>query len=189
MEAVYFHAWPYTSNEARQKAVRLAEITGSYGLGVRLHTVPVTPIQMRIKESAPEEWTTILLRMAMMETAEHLALMRRTKCLITGESLSQVASQTIENINCIQSRIRLPVLRPLIGMDKEEIIRLAKKIGTYETSILPYQDCCVLFSPSHPILHGDPRHAQALYESLGLKPLLEEALKEMTVEKCAFPGA
>jgi thiamine biosynthesis protein ThiI len=189
VEAVYFHAWPYTSNEARQKAVRLAEITGCYGLGVRLHTVPLTTIQMRIKESAPEEWTTVLLRMAMMETAEHLALMRRAKCLITGESLSQVASQTIENINCIQSRIRLPVLRPLIGMDKEEIIGLAKKIGTYETSILPYQDCCVLFSPLHPILHGDPLYAQELYEGLDLKPLLEETLKEMTVEKCAFPGA
>ncbi|MDR2096152.1 MAG: tRNA 4-thiouridine(8) synthase ThiI [Treponema sp.] len=187
MEAVYFHAWPYTSDEARQKVVRLAEITGSYGLGVRLHIIPVTTIQMRIKERAPAEWTTVLLRMAMMEAAENLAVMRRAKCLITGESLSQVASQTIENINCTQSRLKMPVLRPLIGMDKEDIIRLAKKIGTYETSILPYQDCCVLFSPPHPILRGDPRHAQRLYEELELQPLIEDALKEMTVEKCAFP--
>jgi thiamine biosynthesis protein ThiI len=188
MEAVYFHAWPYTSDEARQKAVRLAEITGSYSLGVRLHVVPITKVQMRIKEKAQAEWMTVLLRMAMMEAAENLAFMRGAKCLITGESLSQVASQTIENINCTQSRLQIPVLRPLIGMDKEEIIRLAKKIGTYETSILPHQDCCVLFSPPHPILRGDPRHARRLYEELELQPLLEEALKEMTVEKCAFPG-
>jgi thiamine biosynthesis protein ThiI len=187
LEAAYFHAWPYTSNEARQKAVRLAEITGSYGMGVRLHIIPVTKIQMHIKERAPAEWTTVLLRMAMMEAAENIAFMRRAKCLITGESLSQVASQTIENITCTQSRIKLPVLRPLIGMDKEEIIRLAKKIGTYETSILPYQDCCALFSPAHPVLRGDPREARRLYEELELKPLLEEALKEMAVEKCAFP--
>jgi thiamine biosynthesis protein ThiI len=152
IDAVYFHAAPYTSEEARQKVISLAKIVGRFSLGIRLYTVGFTEVQMRIKDQAPEEWTTVLLRMAMMECAEKLAFSRHSKCLITGESLSQVASQTIENITCTGNRLKLPVLRPLIGMDKEAIIRLAIDIGTYETSILPYQDCCVLFSPPHPIL-------------------------------------
>ncbi|MDR3160996.1 MAG: tRNA 4-thiouridine(8) synthase ThiI [Spirochaetaceae bacterium] len=170
LEAVYFHAYPYTSEEARLKVVRLAEILGSYALGVRLHTVNFTEVQLRIKEKAPPEWHTILLRMAMMEAAETLARRRRCQCLITGESLSQVASQTIENIACTGSRVSLPILRPLIGMDKDAIIRSAEAIGTYETSILPYPDCCVLFSPPHPILRGDREEARRLYESLSLTP-------------------
>jgi thiamine biosynthesis protein ThiI len=125
--------------------------------------------------------------MAMMECAERLARMTRLKCLVSGESLSQVASQTIENITCTSSRISIPVLRPLIGMDKQEIIRLAKNIGTYETSILPYADCCVLFSPPHPVLRGDVKEAGVLYEEQELSPLIDEALRNHSVEKCAYP--
>lgn len=188
LDAVYFHAYPYTSDEARQKVVKLSEIVGSYGMGIRLHTVGFTAIQTRVREQAPEAWRTVLLRMAMMECAEKLAGMQRLKCLVSGESLSQVASQTIENIACTGSRITIPVLRPLIGIDKEEIIRIAKQIGTYETSILPYQDCCVLFSPPHPILHGDVREAGALYEKQELAPLIDEALRQRSTEKCAYPA-
>jgi thiamine biosynthesis protein ThiI len=188
LDAVYFHAWPYTSDEARQKVVMLAEIVGSYGMGVRLHTVSFTRVQQKIKEAAPEAWSTVLLRMAMMETAEKLARKQKCKCLITGESLSQVASQTIENINCTQSRITVPVLRPLIGMDKESIIRLSESIGTYATSILPYQDCCTLFSPAHPILRGDTCEAGALYEKLELDALIGEALESSPVDKCGYPA-
>jgi thiamine biosynthesis protein ThiI len=187
IDAVYFHAWPYTSAEARQKAVRLAEILGRYTLGIRLYVAGFTPVQQRIKERAPPAWTTVLLRMAMMEAAEKIARKLRAKCLITGESLSQVASQTVENISCTQSRIKLPVLRPLIGMDKETIIRKAEAIGTYETSILPYEDCCVLFSPPHPVLRGDPEEAGRLYEALELEKLLDEALAAAEVEKIALP--
>ncbi|MDR1128626.1 MAG: tRNA 4-thiouridine(8) synthase ThiI [Treponema sp.] len=187
LDAVYFHAWPYTSDEARQKVVKLSEIVGSYGMGIRLHTIGFTAVQARIKERAPEAWRTVLLRMAMMECAEKLARMKRLKCLVSGESLSQVASQTIENIACTGSRIAIPVLRPLIGMDKEAIIRIAEEIGTYETSILPYEDCCVLFSPPHPILRGDAREAGSLYEEQGLSPLIDEALKNRSTEKCAYP--
>ncbi|MDR2517765.1 MAG: tRNA 4-thiouridine(8) synthase ThiI [Spirochaetaceae bacterium] len=187
LDAVYFHAWPYTSDEARLKAVKLAEITGSYGIGIRLHTVDFAGIEIRIKENAPESWATILLRMAMMEAAERLARRRNCKCLITGESLSQVASQTIENITCTQSRITSPVMRPLIGMDKESIIRIAESIGTYATSILPYADCCALFSPAHPVLHGDPDEAGGLYESLDLSGLIQTALETAREEKCGFP--
>ncbi|MDR1908384.1 MAG: tRNA 4-thiouridine(8) synthase ThiI [Spirochaetaceae bacterium] len=187
LDAAYFHAWPYTPDEARQKVLRLAETVGAYGMGIRLHTLDFTPAQMRIKERAPEPWTTVLLRMAMMEAAELLARRQRCKCLITGESLSQVASQTVENITCTQSRITLPVLRPLIGMDKESIIAAAVSIGTYETSILPYQDCCALFSPANPVLRGNAAEAGALYESLELRPLIAEALANRRIDKCAYP--
>jgi thiamine biosynthesis protein ThiI len=188
IDAVYYHAYPYTSDEARQKVVKLAEIIGRYGLGIHLHVVSFTKVQMRIKERAPLAWTTVLLRMAMMECAERIARRNRCKCLITGESLSQVASQTVENIGCTESRITIPVLRPLIGMEKNRIIRQAERLGTYETSILPYEDCCVLFSPPHPILRGNPAEAGELYEKLELGELLHEAFTECVVEKCSYPG-
>ncbi|MDR2444575.1 MAG: tRNA 4-thiouridine(8) synthase ThiI [Spirochaetaceae bacterium] len=173
--AVYFHAYPYTPDEARQKVVRLAEIVGLYGMGVKLSVVSFTKVEQRIKERAPPEWSTVLLRMAMMDCASTLAVGKRCKCLITGESLGQVASQTIENMTCAESRARLPVLRPLIGLDKESIIRQAVKIGTYETSILPYQDCCTIFSPPHPVIHAPLHEAAALYDSLDLPSLLRTA--------------
>jgi len=177
IDAIHFHSYPYTSLEAKQKVICLAEIAGSYCMGVNLYMLNFKQVQVRIKERAPQEWATILLRMAMMEAAEKAANKIKSKCLITGESLSQVASQTIENINCTQSRIKLPVLRPLIGMSKEHIIREAERIGTYEVSIQPYEDCCVLFSPPHPVLHGDAREANLLYEALELEPLIEDALQ------------
>jgi len=184
IDAVHFHAYPYTSLEAKQKVIRLAGIAGSYCMGIRLYILSFTKVQMRIKERAPLEWTTVLLRMAMMEAAEKAALKTKCKCLITGESLSQVASQTIENLSCAQSRIKLPVLRPLIGWNKDSIIREAERIGTYDVSIEPYEDCCVLFSPPHPILHGDVEQANALYETLELEPLIEEALQNYEFVKC-----
>jgi thiamine biosynthesis protein ThiI len=188
IDALYFHAYPYTSDEAKQKVIRLAEIVGAYCMGVRLHIVSFTKTQMRIKEKASEAWTTVLLRMAMMECAEKIARSQKCKCLITGESLSQVASQTIENLSSIQSRIRVPVLRPLIGMDKDAIIRRAEGIGTYATSILPYQDCCVLFSPAHPVLRAEVAEAKARYDALELAPLIDEAIKEKEMIKCGFPS-
>jgi thiamine biosynthesis protein ThiI len=184
LEAVYFHAWPYTSNEARQKTVRLAEIVGSYCMGMRLFIINFTPVEIRIKERAPEPWRTVLLRMAMMECAEKLALFRKARSLITGESLSPVASQTIENISCTESKVKLPILRPLIGMDKEQIIRIAESIGTYKTSILPYQDCCVLFSPPHPVLRGNPKEAAELYAALEIDSLISQAFADRETEKC-----
>jgi thiamine biosynthesis protein ThiI len=188
LDAVYFHAYPYTSEEAREKTVKLAEIVGRYTQGITLFVIGFTQVQKRIKERAPEAWRTVLLRMAMMDCAERLALSRGDKCLISGESLSQVASQTIENIVCTQNRLKLPVLRPLIGMGKEEIIARAEKIGTYETSILPYEDCCILFSPPHPVLRGDPDEALKFYGELDAEPLIEETLGKAEKEKCSYPG-
>jgi len=184
LDAVYFHAFPYTSEKALEKTVKLAEILGRYTLGIRLFVIGFTPIQVRIKEKVPEAWRTILLRMAMMDCAEKLAISERDKCLISGESLSQVASQTIENITCVQHRLKLPILRPLIGTNKEDIIAMGERIGTYKTSILPYEDCCVLFSPPHPVLRGDPIEAGRLYEGLDAGPLIEEALKNAEIVKC-----
>ncbi|MDR0496333.1 MAG: tRNA 4-thiouridine(8) synthase ThiI, partial [Treponema sp.] len=175
LDAVHFHAYPYTSVEAREKTAKLAEILGRYTQGIRLYVMGFTAIQARIKDKAPEAWRTILLRMAMMECAEKLAIKRGCKCLISGESLSQVASQTIENITCTQSVVKLPVFRPLIGMNKEDIIAFAEDIGTYKTSILPFEDCCILFSPPHPVLRGDPVEALNLYGELNVHSLIEEA--------------
>ena len=194
LDAVYFHTPPYTSFEALEKTIRLAEITGSYAMGIRLFIVNFTEAQKRITEKSPQEWNTVLLRMAMMDAASIIAQRARAKCLITGESLSQVASQTIENVRCTESRSRFPVLRPLIGMDKEAIIVLAKEFGSYETSILPHADCCVLFSPVHPVLRGSVSEATALYEALelnGVTPadtngLLFSAVKTAEIRKCGY---
>ncbi|MDR2601204.1 MAG: tRNA 4-thiouridine(8) synthase ThiI [Spirochaetaceae bacterium] len=174
--AVYFHAHPYTSLEAKEKVMRLSQIVGRYTMGLPLRVVSFTKVQQAIKEKAQTAWRTVLLRMAMMDCASALARYEKCKCLVTGESLSQVASQTVENITCTGSRSRLPVFRPLIGMDKEAIIRLSVSIGAYETSILPYEDCCVLFSPPHPVLRANLEEAGAIYESLNLQPLIKEAI-------------
>ena len=190
LDAVYFHTPPYTSQEALDKTIRLADITGSYAMGIRLYIVDLAEIQKQIKEKCPDGWSTVLLRMAMMDAASIIALKTRAKCLITGESLSQVASQTIENLHCTESRARLPVLRHLIGIDKEAITVMAKDFGTYETSILPHADCCVLFRPIHPVLRGKVEEAKALYEALGLAKsetdLLFHAVKTAEVKKCGY---
>jgi thiamine biosynthesis protein ThiI len=184
IDAVYFHAYPYTSEEARQKVITLANIMSRYCMKIHLYTVSFTSIEERIKERAPTPWLTVLLRMAMMDCAERMARSNHAGCLITGESLSQVASQTLENITCAESKVTLPVFRPLIGMDKERIIRTAEAIGTYETSILPYEDCCVLFSPPHPILRGDAIEARRRYEELDLDALITLSINESVMQKC-----
>jgi thiamine biosynthesis protein ThiI len=178
IDAIHFHAYPYTSQEAKEKVIKLAQLTGAYCMGIRLYILNFTKVQMRIKELAPNSWTTVLLRMAMMEAAQKAAEKIKCKCLITGESLSQVASQTIENLNCTQSRVKLPVLRPLIGFSKEDIIQKARRIGTFETSIKPFEDCCTLFTPKHPVLHGSLEEANILYEKLELENLIDEALQD-----------
>ncbi len=188
IEAIHFHSYPYTSLESQQKVAELARILGRYTMGVRLFTVPFTAVQLRIREGAPEAWGTVLLRMAMMEAADSLARLRKAKCLITGESLSQVASQTVENLRCTESRTTVPVLRPLIAIDKNATIGIAKEIGTYEISIQPFQDCCVLFSSAHPVLKGKESEASRLYESLELGGLISSALRERTMEHLgAYP--
>ncbi len=150
LEAVHFFSFPYTSERAKQKVFELARIMGEYGAGMLVHVVPFTEIQMEIHEKCPDELGTVLMRRYMMRIAERVARERKCQALVTGESLGQVASQTMEALMATNEVARLPVFRPLIGLDKLEITEIAKRIGTYETSILPYEDCCTVFTPRHP---------------------------------------
>ena len=148
--AVHFASPPYTSDRARQKVLDLAQELTPYTGRIRLFVVPFTGLQELLRERCPEDYFTILMRRYMMRVAEIIALREGCGALITGESLGQVASQTMQAIGCTDLACRLPVLRPCIGMDKEEIVRISRKIETFETSILPYEDCCTVFTPRHP---------------------------------------
>jgi thiamine biosynthesis protein ThiI len=177
IDCLYFHSHPYTSPEAQQKVEDLAKILAVYGIGTHINIVPFTAVQQRIRDAAPPDYATLMLRICMMKVANRMCEMTGSKAIITGESLGQVASQTIENLTVTNSHADYPVLRPLVGLDKEEIIDTAKKIGSYEISILPYEDCCVLFSPKHPILRADPALTQELYDKMDIEALLDEAFK------------
>ena len=181
VECVYFHSYPYTSVEAQQKVETLAKILGNYGVDTHLNVIPFTDVQMRIKQKSPVAWTTLMLRVCMMKVANLLASRIGAQCIITGESLGQVASQTIENMSVTEHFAAYPLLRPLIGMDKEEIIDTANEIGSFETSILPYEDCCVLFSPKHPILRGSIEEAENIYKELEIDELIQEAFEKREI--------
>jgi thiamine biosynthesis protein ThiI len=150
IEAVHFTSPPYTSELAKDKVVSLAKIIAQYTGGFTMYVVPFTEQQLAIRDNCPEEHLTLIMRRMMMKTAEKIAKRNKSQALITGESVGQVASQTIEALSVTNSAVDMNVLRPLIGMDKEEIIAIARKIGTFETSILPYEDCCTVFVPKHP---------------------------------------
>jgi len=181
VDAVHFHTPPYTSQKAKEKAVTLARILSEYLWKIRLFAVPFTPVQLRIRERAPAEESTLLIRACMVQAAETVARRERHACLISGESLGQVASQTLPSLSFTGSRTTLPLLRPLIGMDKEEIVALARRLGTFETSILPYADCCSLFSPPHPLVKPDFGRMSLSFEALEIEPLLAEAVAESEV--------
>ncbi len=151
LDATYFHAPPYTSERAKQKVVDLAKQVSKYAGPINLHIVNFTDIQLYIYEQCPHEELTIIMRRYMMKIAEHFAKEHGDLGLITGESIGQVASQTMQSLECTNAVCTLPVYRPLIGMDKQEIIERSEKIGTYETSILPFEDCCTIFVAKHPV--------------------------------------
>ena len=151
IEAVHFHSYPYTSQRAQEKVEALASIVATYCGRFRMHVVNLLPIQEKIVENCPEEETTILVRRFMMRIAEQLALKTDCGVLITGENLGQVASQTAEALVVTDDAVKMPVMRPLIAMDKVDIMDKAQEIGTYETSIQPYEDCCTVFLPKHPV--------------------------------------
>lgn len=176
VSAIYFHSYPYTQQEALDKVETLAAILSRYALSLTLYVVSFTDVQIQIKKETPEKWSTMMLRAAMMECASLLAHEIGASALITGESLGQVASQTIANLAVSEHFSSLPLFRPLIGNEKEEIIKTARKIGTYETSILPYDDCCVLFSPRHPVLNPSVEQAAGIYSEINAAPFIEEAL-------------
>ncbi len=150
IDAVYFHSPPYTSERAKEKVVDLGRKVAQYTGGMKVHIVPFTEIQMMIYEKCPHVQLTLIMRRIMMQIAERIAKMNGSMALITGESIGQVASQTMQSLVVTDSVVTMPVFRPLIGFDKEEIVQISKKIDTYETSILPYEDCCTIFVPKHP---------------------------------------
>ena len=150
IQAIHFEAPPYTSERARLKVEKLAEEISEYCGDIAFHCVPFTDIQVAIRDNCPEELFTIIMRRLMMEIAQRICERENCSCLITGESLGQVASQTMGAIVCTDAACRMPLFRPCIGMDKSEIVEIARKIDTFDTSILPYEDCCTVFTPKHP---------------------------------------
>lgn len=176
IEAVHFHSYPYTSERAQEKVEDLARIVATYCGRFKLHTINLLPIQELIVQNCPEEETTILVRRFMMKIAEKVA--KETECgmLITGENLGQVASQTAESLIVTDQSVQMPVMRPLIALDKVDIMDTARNIGTYETSILPYEDCCTVFLPKHPVTK--PRLARILESEskLDVDKLVDEAV-------------
>ncbi len=186
IECCYFHSYPYTSEEAKQKVITLAQKLAYYGIQTYLNIIPFTQVQMEIKKKAPEAWSTLMLRVCMMKVANILAKRCKAKCIVTGESVGQVASQTVENMAVTEHFAELPMMRPCCGLDKEEIIKTAEFIDTYETSILPYEDCCVLFSPRHPVLRGRIEEAEEIYKNLEVDELIHKAYEEREIVKLTF---
>ena len=180
IDCIHFHSYPYTNIQAREKVIELAKILSTYTCGTTLNIVSVTHIQEEIHRKCNGDYMVTLLRRFMIRIAERVALKCGAQCLITGEALAQVASQTVEGMTSSNSVIeKLPVLRPLCGFDKDEIIERSRAIGTYETSIEPYEDCCTVFLPKHPATR--PKIADVMEEEkkLDVESLVEEALKSL----------
>lgn len=177
-DCLYFHAYPYTSDMALQKVKDLARIVAPYNQGTNLIVVNFTETELWIKDHSKEEEHTLMMRACMMKVANKIAKARECKVLVTGEALGQVASQTLESMCFTNSMSEIPVLRPLVAMDKEEIITTARQIGTFETSILPYDDCCVIFSPKHPLVRPEVEQEKKSYNEMNIEELLDKCVSE-----------
>ena len=186
IDAVYFHAPPYTSERARQKVVDLAELVSRYAGPMQLHVVNFTDIQLYIYEQCPHEELTIIMRRYMMRIAEAIAKETGSLALITGESIGQVASQTVQSLAATNDVCTMPVFRPVIGFDKQEIVDISEKIGTYETSIEPYEDCCTIFVAKHPVtkpnIHVIRNSEEKLQEKID--ELVKTAIETREVVRC-----
>ena len=176
LEAVNFFSYPYTSDRAKEKVIKLASILARYTSKIDLYIVPFTEIQLAIRDNCPEEHMTLIMRRFMMKISEKLARWHKSDALITGESLGQVASQTMGALDVTNSVVDIPVLRPLIGMDKEEIIVRSRSIDAFETSILPYEDCCTVFTPKHPTTNPKRRTVERTEAVLDMDTLIKNAL-------------
>lgn len=183
IDAVYFHAPPYTSERAKEKVIDLAKLVSRYSGPVHLHIVNFTDIQLYIYDKCPHEELTIIMRRYMMRIAEHLAGESGAQALITGESIGQVASQTMQSLAATDAACTIPVFRPVIGFDKQEIVDVSEKIGTYETSVLPFEDCCTIFVAKHPVTKPSIKMIERSEEKLEEKidEMVETAIR--TVEK------
>jgi len=176
LEMVHFFSYPYTSPEAKEKVLELARLLTPWTGRLVVHVIPFTAIQEELRRSCPEELFTILMRRFMMRIAAEVARRTGAGALVTGESLGQVASQTMEAMRCTGAVTDLPIFRPAVGMDKEEIIRISRKIGTFETSILPYEDCCTVFTPKHPRLRPTLAECERAEEKLDVEGLVKAAV-------------
>ncbi len=177
--AVHYHSFPYTSEAAKQKVIDLAKIMSKYTGKIKLHIVSFTEIQQQIYEKCPHEMLVIIMRRFMMRIAQRLCEQNDAKAIITGESIGQVASQTMDSIYCTNDVCSIPVFRPLIGMDKQEIIEISTKIDTYNTSILPYEDCCTVFVPKHPTTRPNLQTIIDNESVLDVEGLVEKALQDI----------
>jgi len=181
LESVHFFSHPYTSQRAKDKVLTLAKLLGKYTGGMKVHIVPFTDIQLAIKEKCPSDQLTIIMRRFMMAISEKVAEKTGAKALVTGESIGQVASQTIEAMYVTNEIVKMPVFRPVIGMDKEEIITIARQIDTFETSTLPYEDCCTIFTPRHPLTKPKLDNIKKSENLLDFDRLVEEAVAGIEV--------
>ena len=182
LEALHFESFPYTSERALEKVKDLARILAEYNGAVCLHTVSVTKIQEAISRSCDEDYFTLILRRFMMRIAERIANERECRAIVTGESVGQVASQTIEALNVTNSVVSLPVFRPCIGLDKEEIIERSRAMGAFETSTLPYEDCCTVFTPRHPKTKPTLQNVLGEESRIDVEALTEEAFSQRRQE-------
>lgn len=176
IDAINFFSFPYTSDRAKEKVIELAKIIAQYTGSIRLFIVPFTEIQLEIRDKCPEEHMTLIMRRFMMRISEKIARQNGSKALITGESVAQVASQTLAALDVTNAVIDMPVLQPLIGMDKIEVINRSVEIGTYDTSILPYEDCCTVFTPKHPTINPKRHNIEKSESRLDIEELEEKAL-------------
>ena len=183
LEMLHFAAPPYTSDLARQKVLQLAQELTAWCGRMSVHIVPLTEIQEQIRKQCPEEYFTLITRRFMMRIADRLAKEFDCRALVTGENLGQVASQTMEALRVSEDVTDLPVLRPLIGMDKEEIVRIARHIGTFDTSILPYEDCCTVFTPRHPKTKPHVEEVREIESVLDIEGLVSRAMAQREVVK------
>ena len=183
LEMLHFAAPPYTSDLARQKVLQLAQELTAWCGRMSVHIVPLTEIQEQIRKQCPEEYFTLITRRFMMRIADRLAKEFDCRALVTGENLGQVASQTMEALRVSEDVTDLPVLRPLIGMDKEEIVRIARHIGTFDTSILPYEDCCTVFTPRHPKTKPHVEEVREIESLLDTEGLVSRAMEQREVVK------
>lgn len=176
LDAIHFESFPYTSERAREKVLELASIVAEYSGDIFVHVVSLTHIQEELVKACEEDYFTLLLRRYMMTIAEKVAREKDCLALITGESLGQVASQTMQALGVTDNAVDMPVFRPCIGMDKEEIVSIARKIGTFETSIQPYEDCCTVFTPKHPKTKPELEKVKIQENKLDFDALVEEAM-------------
>lgn len=189
LEMIHFHSPPFTSERAKQKVLDLTKVLTEFGGTIKVHVVPFTKLQQEIFKTIPDRYAMTVMRRVMLKVSEKFCQKHNILALATGESLGQVASQTLASMNVINEVTNLPVIRPLVGLDKEEIIAYSKKIGTYDISVRPYEDCCTVFVPKSPVTNPTREKVNYLEKNIDFTPLIDEAvnnIEEITIDSAAI---